>query len=73
MKNTKMQDVVCPFFVNANTVSIQCEGVVPDTLDRMSFPSSRPKTLHMKTFCCGCYENCERYVAIMKKYQEDEE
>lgn len=66
-------DVGCPFYHRDDCHrAIVCEGIVPDTEARMKFGSTQERKRRMEIFCCGCYEKCEQYIALMSKYDEEE-
>lgn len=70
MRARDLIEIKCPFYDRATDYTIICEGVIPGTMDSIRFKKSKDRTTQIKTFCCGCYERCERYAPIYSKYAE---
>lgn len=64
--------IVCPFYRRSDGRHITCEGVIPDTTMTHFFGAADWGT-QVRVFCCDKYENCEAYMAVMKKYEEAQE
>jgi len=64
------RDAKCPFFCAHTKESVICEGVIPDSRDKINFETSQGKKLHYAVFCCSHYKNCEKYAAVEQKYRE---
>lgn len=73
------REAKCPFFLSHTKDYIRCEGVVPDTVQKMEFVNRRgmrdekAKTLHYKAFCCGRWRYCEQVEAVQRSKYDDEE
>lgn len=72
MRTRELIDIKCPFYGRSSDYVIICEGVIPGTMDSIRFKKSKDRTTQIKTFCCGCFEKCERYAPIAAKYEEEE-
>lgn len=73
MRGFNDRDIKCPFFRNHNEISICCESPIPDASDRHTFcgrNAKKKKEMHCRIFCCAKFENCESYIAIMRKYDD---
>lgn len=66
--------VKCPFYIKDNGQNaITCEGLVPGSRLRSWFWHKKDYKIQIEVFCCGRYQNCEIYDALIKKYEEGEE
>jgi len=67
-------DVLCPFYrTDDGRQRLRCEGLIPDTSTTVWFCSRKGFRRHMEVYCCARFEYCERYLALMAKYADDEE
>lgn len=66
------RDATCPFFHAHTSKAIYCEGILPATGETISFERINDKRIQYNVFCCYRYQNCERYAALMKGYQDEE-
>lgn len=67
------RDAKCPFFCTHTKDTIICEGIIPDSRDSLRFEGKNGKKIQYAVFCCWNYANCERYRALMEKYDGEEE
>ena len=66
------RDAACPFFRAHTAKAIYCEGVLPTSgSETINFDRPNDKRIQYSVFCCYRYQNCERYAAIMKGYQDE--
>lgn len=65
--------VRCPFWKRAKRPrEIRCEGLEDGMTIALRFNNEQNFIRHGTTFCCGRYEACEIYRAIVEaKYAED--
>ena len=58
--------VKCPYFRNHGKREIHCDSAYgADAVQILRFREAAKKQLHMKIWCCGCYEKCEWYRSMM--------
>lgn len=57
----KASDVLCPFYMQDNSDSLVCEGVMEGTTDVMRFRSAVNKNKHMGVYCAGRFQSCPKY------------
>jgi len=69
----KQVDVQCPFYKNDGGKRITCEGLVDKSNISLGFLNWSDYEIHMRTFCCKHYKNCEIYRTLMRKYEDDNE
>ncbi len=62
-------DVLCPFFLAADTNRIKCEGPFKHTKSTVAFKSPVGLKDTMADYCCRNYEQCPIYAAAAKKYE----
>ena len=68
----KDTEAKCPYFKYHTEQTIICEGIVPDTKQRMIFEKKAAKWTHYKAFCCKGYWRCEQCQALDEiKYREE--
>lgn len=60
----------CPFFRTHNNQSIGCEGIYEGCSLQINFAGLRGREWHEQVYCCGRFEACELYRAIMEQYIE---
>lgn len=70
MKANELDQVQCPFYKMSTDLTIICEGIIPETQDSIRYKRSGDKTKQIRTYCCGCYQKCERFDPISAKYEE---
>lgn len=64
-------DVQCPFFLHCDgRKRVTCEGVADGSRLQWVFRRRLDYDIHLKTFCCQHYGNCEVYRLAMEKYEE---
>ncbi|MBQ9291444.1 MAG: hypothetical protein IJ210_15155 [Clostridia bacterium] len=57
--------VKCPAFRNHGKREIHCDSAYGrDAVQILRFREVAKKQLHMRIWCCGCYQNCEWYRTI---------
>ncbi len=66
------RDAECPFFRAHTADSVVCEDLIPDSTATLHFNGRKGKHIQYSVFCCHHYRNCERYLALQKKYEEEE-
>ena len=69
-------EVICPFFDKGGRGYIQCEGVIENTFNRMLFisldghPLDKERDAYSTIFCEQCFEECEVYKMLNRKYED---
>lgn len=68
-------DVLCPFFIGSDDVSIKCEGLEDNMVTKNVFRTNKGNFLrdkkndYMNRFCKCKYEECIMYQMLEKKYE----
>ena len=72
---TKLGDAgaKCPFYQKRMPTCIFCESPVPKTTVKIQFRLEADMKRHYSTYCCGRYDACEMYSAVMARYEDEEE
>lgn len=64
--------IKCPFYAGDNGKNrILCEGIIPGSQLHSVFRDMKDYEIQTREFCCKRYRNCEIYIALMQKYEED--
>ena len=68
------KSVVCPFYINSNERSIQCEGYCKGTTLRVAFDKKERMDRHVSRYCNNLsgYESCPLNPVIMEQYKEED-
>lgn len=64
-------DIQCPFYQAMATKSITCEGITEECITKLIFKSPEIRDGHRKIFCDAKYQNCEIYIMLEKKYEDE--
>ena len=63
----------CPYYVGDDGKSrITCEGILPGSNISSYFRSRKDYRLQLEIFCCRAYKNCEIYLALEDKHEDEE-
>lgn len=63
--------VLCPFYKwDDGKENIICEGLVDDSSIAAAFFSKADYEQHIIMRCCGQYDKCDTYKALLEKYEE---
>ncbi len=66
---TEFHDVICPFFVSRDRLSVTCEGVIHGTTCRNRFKNAARLEHHAAVFCeTFDFHSCPHAAAVEKKY-----
>lgn len=67
MKILSNQAPACPWYHRDTDTTIECDGLTDGTTITYS-GTEEDIRIHLKTFCCANFRNCELYVAIAQQY-----
>ena len=70
-KKINEEGVRCPFYSTMDSKSITCEGITDECWCILRFSTMEAKSQHRKIFCSRKYENCELYIMLEKKYEDE--
>lgn len=66
-----MAELRCPLCLTVGTRSIQCEGLTDRSTLTQRFSTLEEYRIQMEGFCCGRYQNCELYRAVLQAKYAD--
>ena len=69
------ESVVCPFYLEGDTLKIRCEGYCQGTRLHVSFDCKERMKAHVRKFCnkMDGFELCPLFSVIMKQYESKED
>ena len=70
---TQYDDVkaLCPFFLHSEKRKISCEGITDGCTTNLEFDCKASRDLHRSIFCDAKYENCEIFMMLEEKYEDE--
>lgn len=64
----------CPFYRARSEREVHCEGLLPESIAISRFRSRTDCKQQLSIFCCGRFQYCEMYRALMaEKYSDTED